>query len=62
MARKKGKRSSWIVRLRCVVIRDVVCEDCTKEEALDDPLASVNDDADEIELVDWEVLSVDENV
>jgi len=63
MARRKGQRkSSWIVQMRCTVIRVIVCEDCTEEQARDDPFGHSTDEGDDLELVDWEVNAVDENV
>ena len=34
---QKEKKSSWVVRMRCVVTKEVVCDDCTEEEAKKNP-------------------------
>ena len=57
---KKEKKSSWIVRLRCVVTKEVVCDDCTEDEAKREPWEFSGDER-EIDQVDWHVLSVEEN-
>jgi hypothetical protein len=49
--------SSWILKMRCVVTKQVICEDCTEEEATEKPWEHATDEV-EIEQVDWEVLSV----
>lgn len=58
---KPKKKRSWIVRLRCVVVKEITCEDCTEDQARDDPWEHVDGDELEIEQVDWEVKSVKEN-
>lgn len=57
----KKKNRSWIVRLRCVVIKEVTCDDCTEDQARDEPWEYVDGDETEIEQVDWEVQSVKVN-
>ena len=57
---QKEKKSSWIVRLRCVVTKEVVCDDCTEDQANRNPWEFAGDER-EIEQVDWDVLSVEEN-
>lgn len=57
---KKAEKCSWIVRVRCVVIKEVVTGDCTEEEASKAPLSLSIDEVDE-ELLDCETLSVKRN-
>ena len=61
MAKRKTKETtSFIVTLRCVVITEVVCSDCTREQAEAHPFAySISEE--ERELLDWEVQRVEEN-
>ena len=47
--------------MRCVVIKDIVTSDCTKEEAETDPFEYA-DDENEIEQIDWKVLKVKRNI
>lgn len=67
MARsKKPKKGSWIVRARREIEVELVCEDCTEEEARSDPysyLVPYADDAErEVECFNFEVLEVEPNV
>lgn len=55
-----GAPGSWIVRMRRTVLTDVVCEDCTKDEARDNPFDYASDEL-EIDQEDYEVLSVKPN-
>lgn len=55
-----GKRS-WIVRMECKVIKDVIVEDCTIEEAWDEPWDHAVDEQ-EVEQYDWHVRNVTPNV
>ena len=50
----KGK---WFVILRCTIIKQVHCEDCTEEEAAEEPFERADDEM-EVEQVDWEVIEV----
>lgn len=60
MAKKKPARRSWIVRIRCTVIKEIVTDDCTEDEAHADPFAhSVEEN--HLEHEDWDVLSVKPN-
>jgi len=47
----------WLVRVRCVVVKEVVCEDCTKEEARSNPWDHAVCE-EEIEQIDWDVTEV----
>jgi hypothetical protein len=56
----KPAKSNWVVRLRCVVTKVVYAENCTEEQAAEDPWAySVNED--EISQEDWKVLRITED-
>ena len=50
-------QQQWIVRMKCVVIKDVVVGPCTEEQARIDPWEHEIEDH-EIEQLDWEVTSV----
>jgi hypothetical protein len=56
---KKEKRN-WIVRMRCEVVKDVCVDNCTEDEARNDPWSFAVSEQ-EIEQPDWEVKSVDPN-
>jgi hypothetical protein len=45
--------------MKCVVVKQVTCEDCTQEEAEENPFDYAVDEV-EIEQVDCEVLDVQE--
>ena len=57
---KKKKKGNWVVKARCVVDKEVYCENCTKEEAEENPFLYSLEEL-EIQMVDWEVDSVKEN-
>ncbi len=59
MTRNKAK-GSWVLKMKCVVYKSVVCDDCTQEEAENDPWEHAVDET-ETEQVDWEVLSAEPN-
>jgi len=50
---------AYLVRMRCVVIKHVYCEDCDEEEARHNPFDHAVDET-EVDQVDWEVTSVEE--
>lgn len=62
MSKKKKPEEprSWVVRIVATVIKDIICDDCTKEEAERNPFAYATDEMD-IDTPDWEVRSVQEN-
>lgn len=60
MGKKKSKVGSWIVRMKCEVTKEVTCDNCTEEEARNDPWEHATDEH-EIDQVDWEVESVKSN-
>lgn len=51
---------SWIVTIRCVVIKSVVCDGCTERQAREETW-KYSVDEDEVEMIDWEVKNVEEN-
>jgi hypothetical protein len=51
---------NWYVKMRCVVMKDVLCVACTEEEARENPWEFAADET-EIDQIDWEVLSVTED-
>ena len=53
--------ASWIVKVKCEVVKQVICEDCTEEEAWDDPFEHATDEM-EIDQIDWETIDVHKNV
>lgn len=59
MARPKAVRS-WVVRLKCEVVKEICCE-CTEEEAWSAPWAHVIGSEVELEMPDWDVISVKPN-
>ncbi len=54
-------KSTYTVRMERTVITLVTCEDCTEEEARSNPWDHATGEQD-IDQVDWEVLSVKEDV
>lgn len=52
--------SSFVVRMRCVVIKEVVVEGCTEDQAHDDPFEYAVDET-EVDQEDWEVIRVEPN-
>lgn len=56
-----SKRGDWIVRMRCGVVKEVNCDNCTEEQARTDPWEYVVGDETEIEQYDWEVMSIEPN-
>jgi hypothetical protein len=51
------RMTQYIVRVRCKVMKVVVCENCTEEQAENEPF-SFSVDEQEVEQYDWEVASV----
>ena len=56
----KAKKGSFVVVVRCTVTKQLICEDCTQEQAEEDPYAHCTDEV-EIELIDWDVVNVQTN-
>ncbi len=62
MSKKKAKEETgdFVVLMRCVVTKAVCVSGCNKEQAEDDPWKYAGQ-ADELEMTDWRVLSVEPN-
>lgn len=60
MGKQKPKVGSWIVRVKCTVTKEVTCDNCTEEEARNDPWGYATNERD-IDLVDWEVERTEPN-
>jgi hypothetical protein len=57
---KRPVVKDWTVKMRCVVIKEVYCPNCTEDDARNSPWDMAQDE-NEIEQTDWEVLDVKEN-
>ena len=57
MSKKKG---SWIVRVEVTGDRELVCDNCTEEQARDDPYNHVVSEKD-YGVTDYRVISVNPN-
>jgi hypothetical protein len=57
---KLREKKNWIFRMRCVVDKDIFLENCTEEQARENPWAFSKDEL-EIDMRDWEIISVEEN-
>jgi hypothetical protein len=58
---KKKDKKNWIVRVKCEVYKDVFVDNCTEEEARDNPFGEHYDTEVEVDMPDWEVIDVNEN-
>lgn len=54
------RKKSWIVEMMCTVRKQVIVENCTEEEANENPWDYAVDET-EIDQVDWEVIGIKEN-
>lgn len=54
------KNGSWIVTVRCTVLKEIIVFNCTEEEAAKSPFDHASDER-ELNQVDYEVLSVEPN-
>lgn len=59
-AKKKPVVGNWIVRMRCEVVKEIYCADCTEEQARSNTFDYADDEI-EIEQTDYTVLSVNPN-
>jgi hypothetical protein len=57
-----SEKKSWIVRMEVTVLRDVICEGCTREQAEGNPFEYAIEETTDLDTKDWEVISVKENV
>jgi len=60
MTNRKDEKRSWIVRMRCTIIKDVIVNDCTREEAENQTWGHAVDE-EEIDQLDAEVIEVTPN-
>ena len=51
---------SWIVKVECVVTKEIICDDCTRYQAETSPYSHAIDER-ELGQNDWKVLSVEPN-
>lgn len=58
--KKEPETRSWIVRAKCVVMKEIVCDDCTEEQARADPFEHAVDET-EIGQSDYTVVDVKPN-
>jgi hypothetical protein len=56
----KGKAMQYEVQVRCVIERTVICENCTEEQARENPFEFAVEES-YGEVVDYEVKSVTES-
>lgn len=54
-------KKSFVVMVECKIIKQLTCEDCTEEEAEENPFEHATDEM-EVSQEDWEVLEVRPNV
>lgn len=54
------EKRSWVVRARCVVIKEIICDNCTKEEAMKDVWEHAVSEH-ESDQMDWEIVGVSPN-
>jgi len=55
-----SKKKSWIITMRCDVIKEVICNDCTLEEAKTNPWDYAVSET-EMGQNDWEIEHIEEN-
>jgi hypothetical protein len=55
-----SEKKNWSVHIRCVVDKDVQLVGCTKEQAYNKPWEYATDEL-ETDMLDWEVLSIEED-
>ena len=60
MSRKRDRKRDWCVTMRCIVTKVYYCDDCTEEQARENPLGHSRC-SEEIDLADWQVQKVEEN-
>ncbi len=55
-----SKQSSWVVKLECVVEKELICENCTQAEAEQNPFGFAIEER-ETGQSDWTVKSIEPN-
>lgn len=53
-------KQSWIVEIKAVVTKEVICEGCSEQQAQDNPFKYSVSETD-MGLSDWDVISVTPN-
>jgi hypothetical protein len=53
-------KQNWIVRMKCIVLKDVYVENCTEDQARSSPFEFASEEQ-EVDMSDWEVKSVEPN-
>ncbi len=56
----KTQKKNWIVRIKCEVVKDVYCDNCTEEQARNNPFDHATNEV-EVDQTDYDVKSVEEN-
>ena len=55
------KKKNWLLKIKCEVTKEIYVENCTQEEAIEDPWSHSVDERD-LEMPNWEVESIEENI
>ena len=60
--KKRPRKGSWVVTIKVIRTEQIVCDNCTQQEAQNDPWTH-HDGVNPIdqEMTDWDVQSVHEN-
>ena len=59
MPRKQAKQS-WVFKVECLVTKSVVLENCTEEEARNNPWSFAVEET-ETGMIDWEFINLEPN-
>lgn len=52
-----SKKGNWTVKVKCVVEKELYCQDCTEEEAKSDPFGRSCMET-ETDQSDWEIIGI----
>jgi len=55
-----SKTKRWIVRVECIVNKEVICDNCTEDQARNNPFEFASNER-ELGVVGWNVDSVEPN-
>lgn len=58
---KEPERGEWVVRLEVTRVIEICCEDCTEDEASNNPFTHQVGGETDVDQRDWEVESVEPN-
>lgn len=53
-------KGNWVVNVTCIIVKEVICEECTEDDARLNPFDFAVDER-EVYQVDWSVNSVQPN-